>query len=410
MGYYNSYSSRDALSSNVFRYSENNVDSNGKKHKESYNSLSSLCHAWASGNVPRGRSGSSMFFENGIIYSYGYHYKASFIHTDGNENTLVLINSNGYSNSTRNHLSEIRRAVKHLDILSVPNVTPENDHDENLEYLNEQISICLENIFKRKGYSTDESLIQLVDDFNQYCAFFDINESIELSDEFLVLMRELVTERQERKVIRDTKHKANEELKLEKLREENKIELERLEREFPSYLEAWERGELTDNELNHKSYTVKYIPAHFGHTKRVGLSIKLDQYKERIETKLKEQYADNIKAFKNGEINYITSYFYIGNIELDLSNDYSFLRVRDKKVETSNRADVPLDHAVRLLKMILKNEAKSGERVGLFTLSKIDDEPKGDRTISIGCHKILLSEAIETLKPYMNETKLELVK
>lgn len=45
---------------------------------------------------------------------------------------------------------------------------------------------------------------------------------------------------------------------------------------------------------------------------------------------------------------------------------------------------------------------KKGERVGLFALEEIKDDPKGDKTVVIGCHKILLSEAVNVLKPYMN--------
>jgi hypothetical protein len=64
------------------------------------------------------------------------------------------------------------------------------------------------------------------------------------------------------------------------------------------------------------------------------------------------------------------------------------LRVRGEEVQTTGGASVPVSHALRLLSLIERGKAKSGDRVGHFTVSKVSND-----TIKIGCHEIALSEA-----------------
>lgn len=78
------------------------------------------------------------------------------------------------------------------------------------------------------------------------------------------------------------------------------------------------------------------------------------------------------------------------------------LRVKNDNVETSRHASVPLSHALRLLRLIETDKVQSGERIGHFTYSSINNG-----IIHIGCHSIELSEAQKVLNPY--KTKLEVV-
>jgi hypothetical protein len=64
------------------------------------------------------------------------------------------------------------------------------------------------------------------------------------------------------------------------------------------------------------------------------------------------------------------------------------LRVRGEEMQTTGGASVPVSHALRLLSLIERGKAKSGERVGHFTVSKVSSD-----TVKIGCHEISLSEA-----------------
>ena len=67
-----------------------------------------LTHVYAQQTQSRGRSG-SMFFEGSKIYSYGYHYLlGEFIDKD-----TILINDEGYSNTTAKHINYLSDATSH---------------------------------------------------------------------------------------------------------------------------------------------------------------------------------------------------------------------------------------------------------------------------------------------------------
>lgn len=78
------------------------------------------------------------------------------------------------------------------------------------------------------------------------------------------------------------------------------------------------------------------------------------------------------------------------------------LRVHNNEVHTSGGASVPLDHAIRLLSLIERKQAKNGTKVGHFTVSSVNKE-----VVTIGCHTIALNEARTVLKGI--EPKLKLV-
>lgn len=73
-----------------------------------FSNHSEVAHIWASQSQAYGRA-SRIFFENGVIYSYGYHFPvARFAPEFGN---VVLFTSRGYSHSTGKHKSLIRGAI-----------------------------------------------------------------------------------------------------------------------------------------------------------------------------------------------------------------------------------------------------------------------------------------------------------
>lgn len=67
---------------------------------------SDLCHVFNQQTQNYGR-GSSMFFENNKIYSYGYHYLIAEIFSD-----YILINDTGYSSSTGKHINYVIAATR----------------------------------------------------------------------------------------------------------------------------------------------------------------------------------------------------------------------------------------------------------------------------------------------------------
>jgi len=411
MGFYG-HRKMDALTSNIFRSERTNGKLDGKKIKEVYSTLQSLCHAWASENVYRGRSGCSMFFEDGILYSYGYHYEAAKIYTNKKGEKLVLINNEDYSNSTGNHLGEIRSATKHLKNIRVARVLIQNhnDHAKNIEVLNNSIGEIVENIYKMRGYTGMESLTYAIADLNLYSSFFGLKNDLKIDRKNLDLLKECIKVRETKRESRGAKRAETEKTKLDKLKEENALRLAELKKSFPEFLAIYEAGNMSTSDLDRKTEIKVTIPAPFGRTKTQWLNIDIKEHEEKLFHIFKSRNYESVRAFRVGEENTIDDNFSVGDVSLDLSSPYALIRVKGNKVETSEGADVPLDHAIRLLKMILKNEAKSGERVGLYALETVKDDPKGDKTICIGCHKILLSEAKKVLSPYMNETSLKLVK
>lgn len=65
----------------------------------------------------------------------------------------------------------------------------------------------------------------------------------------------------------------------------------------------------------------------------------------------------------------------------------TFLRVVGEDVQTSKGATVPLAHALRLFNLWATRQVKTGERVGLYNVSKVEAG-----TLTIGCHVITAAE------------------
>lgn len=67
--------------------------------------IKDLAIQFARGEKPKGRAG-NVFYENSVIYSYGYHFPIAYI-----RGTRAFINSDKYSISTSRQQSYVRRAL-----------------------------------------------------------------------------------------------------------------------------------------------------------------------------------------------------------------------------------------------------------------------------------------------------------
>ncbi len=94
---------------------------------------------------------------------------------------------------------------------------------------------------------------------------------------------------------------------------------------------------------------------------------------------------ENIEKFRSGE-----------RINLG-SLPYELLRIQGDEVVTSRGAAVPLRAAISMLKDIVNNKSLENAAIGSFTLNEVVEQPDGVKVIRIGCHRILLSEAIAVL-------------
>jgi hypothetical protein len=76
--------------------------------KKVFSSHNEAAHIWASQSQYEGRAG-NIFFEDGVIYSYGYHFPVARFAPEFGD--VVLFTSRGYSSSTGKHKTLIRAAI-----------------------------------------------------------------------------------------------------------------------------------------------------------------------------------------------------------------------------------------------------------------------------------------------------------
>ena len=74
-------------------------------------------------NSQTGLNGSNLFYEHNTdgsrtIYSYGYHFAIAHIPTP--ESNTVYFTMDNYSNTTSKHISHVRRAISHLNVVFCP--------------------------------------------------------------------------------------------------------------------------------------------------------------------------------------------------------------------------------------------------------------------------------------------------
>lgn len=94
-----------------------------------------VCHVWAQQTVDSELEGKnpsgSIFFEGPELYSYGYHYLMGKIHLDSNGKRFALINSGGYSVTTKKQTSRhVIPAVRGL--MNSYSVTSPDDIEQSL--------------------------------------------------------------------------------------------------------------------------------------------------------------------------------------------------------------------------------------------------------------------------------------
>ena len=100
--------------------------------KTRFTSNASLCHAWANQLQDNGRT-ENMFFEYGTIYSYGRHYIIGKQVIANNNERVVFINANGYSNTTAKQTNHVYNAIPDgIHVFKVPFKYNDSFHVESL--------------------------------------------------------------------------------------------------------------------------------------------------------------------------------------------------------------------------------------------------------------------------------------
>lgn len=145
-----------------------------------------LTHIWANQQQSYGK-GSSMFFENESIYSYGYHFKIAQI-VEYKERKAVLFNNKSYSNTTNKHQLLVKRSIPHqypvFNVVYFPSdlENPAAHRDNLNEYIKQAENHKDLTKTARKLKEANLNMVNhYLNYFNNYCFFFDINDLSKLT-------------------------------------------------------------------------------------------------------------------------------------------------------------------------------------------------------------------------------------
>ncbi len=142
--------------------------------KTVFTDISKIAHIWANKLQSNARTSSSNFyFENDVIYSYGRHFPIAKHIVNANGENGILFTERSYSVTTSKHISIVRQAASHKNVIYCYN--PESSHDAN--FTSWQISI--ENIATKllKAKKPEiylNEISSIADRANKYADFFSL--------------------------------------------------------------------------------------------------------------------------------------------------------------------------------------------------------------------------------------------
>jgi hypothetical protein len=167
-----------------------------KRIKKVFSSSSQVIHLWANQSQSDARC-RNVFFEGLSIYSYGRHYELGrFI--DYNGHKVAMINSRGYSVTTRGHISDAYHAVEGLR-LRCPTGNLTDVEGALLANQSQLIDDIMAPLSRMKFYSesyANEHLTSTIMAHNNICNKLGHSElALELPQDLTDLIQEHVTER-----------------------------------------------------------------------------------------------------------------------------------------------------------------------------------------------------------------------
>lgn len=136
---------------------------------------SEVCHVWASQAQESGRSG-SMFFENGVIYSYGKHFPIARWYKGH-----VLFTTRTYSITTSRHTGDVRQAIPSgTPIIRCQNVTAEylDDHVKNIIVMIDEINALVRRFKRARAHDYRHDINAVLKCFRDYCGLFRLRSKI----------------------------------------------------------------------------------------------------------------------------------------------------------------------------------------------------------------------------------------
>lgn len=144
-------------------------------------------HLWMHKTQPHARNANGSFYFNGdIIYSWGSHFPIARHVTNANGQDAILFNARGYSQSTSQHKSLVRRSIpSSATVFKVPVLTTRwnlilesYDHKRNLEHYKDNFTIALNKAARARLQGMKDHWVSEAHSFRsgaiEYAKFFDL--------------------------------------------------------------------------------------------------------------------------------------------------------------------------------------------------------------------------------------------
>lgn len=286
-----------------------------------------LTHVWANQTQSHGK-GSSMFFENETIYSYGYHFIIAK-HIENKEGKkCVFFNDRSYSNTTSKHQSLVWRSIPaNVEFYKVKSFfndinSATSAHKDNLinylEYSEDAKNKAIKANKHKMGYL--QQVKNSLDVFEKYCKFFGLDDLAQFNP---ILGNGLSVK--ERFDI---------------------LNLWVLDFENSDDLKKWQ--------------------------------IKQEENRKKAQLKALEDAKEKIELFRQ---------FKISSIYANLGHYLLRYNKETQMIETSGGVKM---HGLIFLKAynrLINNELNKGQHVGDFVFNGVEND-----IVSVGCHKIPMTE------------------
>ena len=286
-----------------------------------------LTHIWANQTQSHGK-GSSMFFENDSIYSYGYHFKIAQFVINKHGEKCIFLNDRSYSNTTNKHQSLVWRAIpseyqfyRVKEFFNDPNFAT-IPHRENIANYLTQAEKLKNNILKAKKHKLGyvQQLKNIMHTIEQYQLFFDILDLTQFTYSCL-----------------------------------NGLSIDERHKNICEWLGSYQ---VSDD-------FKKWV-------------LKKEENDKKEEQKRIEDAREKIEAFRN---------FRISSIYANLGHYLLRFNKETNNIETSGGVKMPKNIFLTAYNRLINNELKEGQHIGDFRYNG-----NNGNIVTVGCHKIPINE------------------
>lgn len=290
----------------------------------------------------------NIYFENGVLYSYGPHYPMAAKHSVGigsNHREIILINSRKSSVTTEKHKSIVASSRKPDQWrFWVPDVKDPRNPDNLIELENDIVD-AIDSTLRGLKYHNYSDINSAIERYNQYADAFKLKRFKGLDIDFDITLRMLNLAKEDRLKRLD----ATKDERIKKRREAELKKNEEIINRTHSNLHLWLSN--SDHELTPKRHELDLLADKMGH--------------------------DLIKV-KNMQT-----------------------------IVTHRGAEVPLGEGWALFNLVKEKGPVFviNKKVGQFTINKTENKPDGDIILSIGCHKISVNQSMQAFQAHIDQQR-----